>query len=326
MKALILEQYNQPFQQVEIKKPAIGKGQVLVKIKASGINPLDLKIKQGKGEHAQQKLPAILGIDLAGIVEEAGEGVTIFKPGDKVYGMTGGIGGNQGSLAEYAAVDPALLALKPANLTMRQAAAIPLVFITAWEGLVDRAHVHSGQTVLIQGGSGGVGHMAVQIAVAKGAKVFTTDSLKNHEFIKSLGATPIDYHTATVEEYIEKYTAGEGFDIVYDTVGGATLDDSFKAAKIYQGHVVSSLGWGTHSLAPLSFRGATYSGIFTLLPLLTGKGRKHHGEIIAEATRLAQAGKLIPLLDPEFYTLGTIEHAYEALENKAARGKVVIDI
>ena len=121
-------------------------------------------------------LPAILGTDLAGIVEAVGDGISKFKVGDEVYGLTGGVRGLPGSLAEYSAVDADLLALKPKNISMREAAALPLVFLTAWEGLVDRAGVHAGQSVLIQGGAGGVGHVAVQIARAFGADVFATAS------------------------------------------------------------------------------------------------------------------------------------------------------
>src|SRR5271170_2593387 len=132
MRALVLERHNAPFTITEVARPIAGKGRVLVRVKASGVNPLDTKIRAGNAAHARVELPAILGIDLAGIVEAVGTGVTTFKPGDEVYGMTGGIGGLQGSLATYAAVDADLLAIKPANLSMRQAAALPLVFITAW--------------------------------------------------------------------------------------------------------------------------------------------------------------------------------------------------
>ena len=213
--------------------------------------------------------------------------------GDEVYGMTGGVGGVPGSLAQYAAVDAALLARKPANLSMRDAAALPLIFITAWEGLVDRARTQAGQNVLIHGGAGGIGHVAVQLARSIGANVFATGSARSLPFIEQLGATPIDYDKHSVEQYVAAHTGGRGFDVVYDTVGGATLDSSFNAVRRF-GHVVSALGWGTHALAPLSFRAGTYSGVFTLLPLLTGEGRAHHGEIMAEATRLAEAGKLPP--------------------------------
>jgi NADPH:quinone reductase-like Zn-dependent oxidoreductase len=326
MRAVVLRQFDTPLVLSEIEKPEAGPGQVLVEVKASGVNPLDAKIQAGKAAHAKRTLPAVLGLDLAGVVEEVGRGVDDFAPGDEVFGMTGGVGDVQGSLAEYAAVDARLLARKPAALTLREAAALPLVVITAWEGLVDRAQVRAGQKVLIHGGAGGIGHVAVQIARARGAEVFATGSPASLAVIEGLGATSIDYTTTTMEEYVAKHTGGEGFDVVFDTVGGPVLDASFAAVRTYTGHVVSALGWGTHSIAPLSFRGATYSGVFTLLPLLTGRGREHHGEIMREAAALADAGALKPLLDPRHFTLADVAAAHAAVESGAAQGKIVIDV
>lgn len=326
MKALILKSHNTPFVLEEIEKPEPAAGQVLVKIVASGINPLDLKIKSGAAVHAEVTLPAILGIDMAGLVEAVGEGVTCFNVGDEVYGMVGGVAGLPGTLAEYISVDADLLARKPRNLSFREAAALPLITITAWEGLVDRAKVSKGQTVLVHGGAGGVGHVAVQLACYHGARVFTTVRPDKNELIKSYGATPIDYTTVGLDEYLPEYTQGEGFDIVFDTLGGAGLDHSFKAVKRYTGHVVSILGWGAHSLAPLSFRGATYSGVFTLYPLISGRHRAAHGAILTAATHIAEAGKLKPLMDRKRYTFDTVEEAYRAMENRRVCGKVVIDI
>ncbi|WP_130904056.1 zinc-dependent alcohol dehydrogenase family protein [Pseudomonas sp. Sample_22] len=326
MRALIVESANAPLRLVSIPKPAPGVGQVLVRVAASGVNPLDGKIRAGQAAHARQPLPAVLGMDLAGIVAALGEGVNGWVPGDEVYAMATGIGGVQGSLAEYAVVDARLLARKPGNLNMREAAGLPLVLITAWEGLVDRAQVRAGQKVLIHGGAGGVGHVAVQIARALGAEVFATGSARHRETIEDLGATFIDYRQSSVEEYVAQYTAGQGFDIVYDTVGGETLDLSFKAARVYHGHVLSCLGWGQHSLAPLSFRGATYSGVFTLLPLLTDEGREHHGEILRQAAGLIEAGKLKPILDPRRFNLQNAETAHELLQSGAAQGRLVIEI
>jgi NADPH:quinone reductase-like Zn-dependent oxidoreductase len=168
--------------------------------------------------------------------------------------------------------------------------------------------------------------MAVQLARARGADVFATGSAEQKGIIEGFGATAIDYRSISVEEYVAAYTEGEGFDIVYDTVGGATLDASFHAVRPYHGHVLSSLGWGSHSLAPLSFRAATYSGVFTLLPLLTGKGRAHHSEILREATKLAETGKLTPLLDPRRFTTETANEAHDAVETGKAAGKIVIAI
>lgn len=237
-----------------------------------------------------------------------------------------GVGGVPGSLAEYAAVDATLLALKPATLDMRQAAALPLVSITAWEGLVDRARLQAGQRrVLVHGGAGGVGHVAVQIAKALGAQVFATGSAADQATIRSLGATPIDYRAQTVEQYVAEHTAGQGFDVVYDTVGGATLDASFVAVRRF-GQVVSCLGWGTHALAPLSFRAASYSGVFTLLPLLTGTGRSQHGAILREIARLVDAGQLMPRLDPRRFHLGNVDAAYQAIIDGHSAGKIVVDM
>jgi len=321
---MVLRAHNAPLALATMPRPEPGPGQVLVRIKASGVNPLDLKIRSGSAPHAKHPLPAILGMDLAGIVETVGTGVVAFARGDEVFGLTGGVGGLQGSLAGFAAVDADLLAPKPTNVSMREAAALPLVFITAWEGLVDRAQVRARQKVLIQG-AGGVGHMAIQLARAFGAQVFATDEHSKLSLIEELGATGIDYRQTTVEEYVDDHTGGRGFDVVFDTVGGATLDASFNAVRRF-GHVVSSLGWGTHALAPLSFRAASYSGIFSLLPMLTGEGRAHHGEILREAKRLAQAGKLMPRLDPRRFTLASVEEAHRAIEVRGATGKVVIDV
>ncbi|MCP1742749.1 NADPH2:quinone reductase [Bradyrhizobium japonicum] len=324
MRAAILETHNAPLRLSTVSTPEVGPREVLVRVHASGVNPLDTKIHAGAAAHARHPLPAILGIDLAGVVEQTGRDVTRFKPGDEVYGMTGGVGGVPGSLAEFAAVDADLLAPKPANLSMREAAALPLTFITAWEGLIDRAALKAGQKVLIHGGAGGVGHVAIQIARAIGADVFATGSAAQRATIEGFGAVFIDRGTA-IEAYVAEHTGGRGFDIVYDTVGGKVLDASFEAVRRF-GHVVSALGWGTHALAPLSFRAASYSGVFTLLPLLSGEGRAHHGEIMAEATRLVEAGKLAPLVDARRFTLESVGDAYALIRDHAAKGKLVVDI
>jgi NADPH2:quinone reductase len=324
MQALVLEENGGPMPLMLVSTPKPGPGEVLVRIAASGVNPLDVKIRAGAAPHARHPAPAILGIDLAGFVESLGPEVTRFKLGDEVFGMTGGVGGHQGSLAEYVAVDAELLAHKPVNLSMREAAAMPLVFITAWEGLVDRAAVQAGQTVLVHGGAGGVGQMAIQIALSRGARPFAVASATRRPDVERLGAQCINREEA-VDKYVARYTNGLGFDVVFDTVGGIALDASFTAVRRF-GHVVSALGWGTHSLAPLSFRAATYSGIFTLLPLLTGQGRAHHGEILKQAASLAEAGRLVPALDPRRFSLQTVDEAYRAITDGTAQGKLVVEI
>lgn len=321
MRAAVLTAYNAPFQICEIPDPTPAPHEVLVRVMASGVNPLDTKIRRGEAAHAKMAPPAVLGIDMAGVVEAVGARVRRFTPGDEVFGMTGGVGGIAGSLAELATVDERLLAHKPKALSMAQAAALPLGFITSWEGLVDRAGVTADQQVLVHGGAGGVGSLAVQLAIARGARVYATGGPSSQDAIRAIGATAIDYTTISVDEYVDSCTGGEGFDIVVDNVGGATLDASFAAVKRDTGHVVSALGWGTHSLAPLSFRGATYSGVFTLLPLLTGSGREHHGDIVSQAAALADAGRLVPRVDSRTFTLDEVDEPMRPWRRAPPQGR-----
>jgi NADPH:quinone reductase-like Zn-dependent oxidoreductase len=313
MQAMILHAAGQPLQSDALPKPVPQAGQVLVRVHASGVNPLDLKIAAGQADHARMPLPAVLGIDMAGVVEALGPGVSGFAPGDRVFGMSGGVGGVQGALAQYVAADADLLAPAPQALSLREAAVLPLAFITAWEGLVERARVQAGQSVLVQGGAGGVGRAVVQLALARGARVSATGRPAQRAAIEALGA-----------RFIED-GAGGAFDIVYDTLGGSVLDASFRAVR-QGGHVVSCLGWGTHALAPLSLRAATYSGVFTLLPLLSGTGRAAHGAILREAARLVDAGQLTVQADPRRFALDAANAAHAYLASRLAMGKVVIDV
>jgi len=326
MSALRLDAPGSPLALVQLPRPVAGPGEVLVRILAAGLNPLDTKIRAGQAAHARQPAPAVLGIDMSGTVEAVGEGVEGFAPGDAVYGMTGGVGGVQGSMAEFASVDARLLAHAPSRLPLADVAALPLGFITAWEGLVDRAKVQAGQTVFVHGAAGGVGSMAVQLAVALGARVVATGSASQLATIEKMGAIAVDRHAKDIVAIVDEYTGGDGFDIVYDTLGGTTLDASFVAVRPYGGHVVSSLGWGTHSLAPLSFRAATYSGVFTLMPLLTGNRREQHGRIMAEATRLADEGKLWPVLSAQRFRLADGNDALDLVESGRSAGKVIVTI
>jgi NADPH2:quinone reductase len=325
MRVLRLETFGEPMVVRELPMPVAAPGELVVRVAASGVNPLDVKIHDGVAAHAKVQLPATLGLDLAGMVESAGPGVSGFAPGDEVFGLTGGVGNVPGSLAEYVAVDARLLAKKPRSLTMREAAALPLAFVTAWEGLVDRGSIAAGQRVLIHGGAGGVGNICVQLALALGATTFATGSAHQFEIIERCGATPIDRATP-VADYVAAHTGGDGFDIVYDTVGGSVLDASFQAVRIYTGRVVSCLGWGTHSLAPLSFRGASYSGVFTLLPLITGIGREHHGAIVHEAATLADRGLLRPRINATTFSLDTANAAHAQLASGSTAGKFVVEI
>lgn len=325
MKAQILKSYDvKEFNLIEIPIPEINANEVLVKIHSSGVNPIDYKIREGAAPYAAPVLPTVLGTDLAGEIVEVGNNVTSFKVGDEVYGLAGGVRGLQGTLAEYIAVDADLLAIKPKNLSMREAAALPLVFLTAWEGLVDQAKVKEGDTVLVQG-SGGVGHMVIQLAKAKGADVYATGSAKSQNVIERLGATAIDYETQQIDEYVQKYTDGKGFDIIYDTVGGDTLAASLPAIRPY-GHISSCYAFGEINLAPSSLRAGTISGVFVLLPMLSGQARAHHGDILRQLTKYVESGKIKPIVDPRTFTLENALEAHDYLESGSASIKVVVDI
>ena len=167
--------------------------------------------------------------------------------------------------------------------------------------------------------------MAVQLAKAFGADVYATVSPAKQSIIESYGATSIDYQSVGVNEYVAQHTNGDGFDIIYDTVGGESLDLSFQAIRPY-GHVVSCAAFSSHNLAPGSLRCMTLSGVFVLLPMLSGKGRSHHGEILRKAAQLAEAGQLKPLVNEFRFTLSQAQTAHEMLERGDVRGKAVIDI
>jgi NADPH2:quinone reductase len=206
MKVMILNEYgeNAEFNSNELPQPAVKAGHVLVRVAATSVNMVDTMIRQmGKELPLSPDLPAVLGMDFAGTVEAVGEGVTDFAPGDEVYGCAGGLAGLQGTLAEYMLADARLIAHKAKSLSMHEAAALPLVGITAYEGL-QRANVHDGQKVLVHGGTGGVGHVAVQLAKHFGADVFTTISSENQAgIVEQYGAKAINYQSETVAEYVE---------------------------------------------------------------------------------------------------------------------------
>ena len=327
MRAFVLESFGQPgIVKTDMLVPQPKPGEVLVKIHASGVNPADLKIAQGHLAPAAPELPAILGMDFAGVVAALGDGATQFSVGDAVYGCAGGVKGHPGTLAEYAAVDARLVAHKPARLSMREAAALPLVSITAWEGLVDRAKTGHTDKVLIHAGAGGVGHVAIQIAKAFGAEVFATVSTPyKQDIAHQLGATPIAYQDVSVKDYVTKHTGGEGFDIVYDTVGGAVFEEAAAATRLY-GKLISCAAWQDHNLSSVLGASLDLIGIFMLLPMLTGKNLEHHGKILTQITRLVNAGRLHPLLDPVRFSLDDVNAAYAHLASGQAVGKIVVDI
>lgn len=227
MKSQIIQSFGEPsvFQYKEISKPELKPGHVLIQVKATSVNPIDTKVRAGAVPAVAPEFPAVLHGDVSGLVSAVGEGVTEFKIGDEVFGCAGGFRGTGGALAEFMLADADLLAHKPKNLTMEEAAALPLVSITAWEALFNRARLIPGQNILIHGATGGVGHIAIQLAKWGGATVYTTASSQEKlEIGTRLGADiTINYREESVHDYVQKYTNGKGFDVVFDTVGVKTL-------------------------------------------------------------------------------------------------------
>jgi NADPH2:quinone reductase len=235
MRSVVLESFGPPevLELRDLARPEIRHGkEVLVRIRAAGINPVDGKIRTGRSAYPV-RLPAILGCDGSGVVEEIGTEVSRVRPGDEVYFCQCGIGVRGGTYAEHAVVEEALLARKPRTLDHVTAAAVPLALITAWESLYERARLGAGQQVLIHGGAGGVGHLAVQLAKDAGARVCTTvGSEAKASFVESLGADePIFYRRENFSLAVLEWTDELGVDIALDTVGGETFELSFGAVR-----------------------------------------------------------------------------------------------
>jgi len=328
MKAMIIKNYGRSdvFEAAQIDTPEVKPGHVLVKIAATSINTVDTMIREmGKELPLSPDLPALLGMDFAGTVEEVGDGVSGYTVGDEVYGCAGGLGDLPGTLAEYMVADVNLIAHKPEKLTMREAAALPLVGITAYEGLV-RAGVSKGQKVLVHGGSGDVGHVALQLARHFGAQVYSTGGGdKQLELIEKLGATGINYKTETVAEYVEKHTGGSGFDVVFDSVGGANLTNSFEAAAL-NGQVASTVAMVELDLSLAHFKGLSLHVVFMLIPMIHNYKREEHAKILRKLADIVDAGDLQPVLDDQRFSLEEVGKAHDRLSGGQALGKIVVEV
>ena len=326
MKALILRQYgeNSPFEEVELPRPTVPDGHVLIRVAATSVNPVDYKIRL-RGPNFAPDLPAVLHGDVAGYVEEVGANVSSFNRGDEVFACAGGVKGTGGALAEFMLADAALVARKPSSLNVLAAAALPLVSITAWESTIDRARISAGQTVLVHGGTGGVGHIGVQLAKWTGCRVFATvSSERKAQLALELGAdVAIDYRAQSVADYVREHTGGKGFDVVFDTVGGAHLAKSFEAAAI--GGVVSCISTrASVDLSAMHAKNLSLHVIFMLLPMLRNVGRAHHGEILTQVASLVDSGQLRPLVDERVFSFANVLEAHEYLASGQAIGKVVL--
>lgn len=327
MEAQVIAEFGDPdvFYTASVEEPDLTPGYVLVKVSATSVNPIDLKIRSGAVPKVAPELPAILHDDVAGTVVEVGEGVSKFELGDEVFGLACGFEGKSGALGEYVLTDPRLLAEKPPRLSMEQAAALPIVGITAWRSLVERAEIDGDESILVHGGTGGVGHIGVQLAHHFGATVSTTASTSEKmEIARSLGAeNTINYERESVENYVQEYTDGDGFDVVFDTVGGENIERSFQAVKP-GGTVVTIAARSKNDLTLMHQKDLTLHAVFILLPSLTGENRESIGEILDSISSMADSGEIRPLLDKRRFEFNEVSAAHRLAESGGHVGKVVI--
>lgn len=332
MKAFIVEKYGKknPLRQVELPEPSLRDTDVLVEVHAAGVNLLDSKVRAGEFKPIlPYRPPFIVGHDVAGRVVRVGSKVRKFKAGDEVYSRPRD--GRIGTFAEYIAIDQEDVALKPTNISMEEAASIPLVGLTAWQALVERAYLKKGQKVFIQAGSGGVGTFAIQLARHLGASVATTTSTVNADLVKSLGAdTVVDYRTDDFEKVLS------GYDVVLNSQDAATLRKSMNVLKP-GGKLVSISG-------PADPEFAREKGLNVLLRLLLSllsrgvraKAKRRgvsysflfmqaHGEQLGRITSLIESGVIRPVVDRVFPFDATNE-ALAYVETGRAKGKVVIKV
>jgi NADPH2:quinone reductase len=319
MKAVVISKFGgfDAFEMRDVAVPAVGPRQIRVRIHATAINPLDYQIR--RGDYVDYvPLPAITGHDVSGVIEEKGEYVSEFEVGDEVY-YTPKIFGGQGSYAEQHVVDVDLVARKPKNISHLEAASLTLVGGTVWEALVTRAQLSVHETILIHGGAGGVGTVAIQLAKAIGARVITTAVPSNHDFVRSLGADEvIDYTTQDYVTAVAELTRGQGVNVVFDTIGGDTLTRS-ALALADGGRLVSLVDIAQpQNLIEAWGKNAAYHFVFT---------RQNRGKLDA-LTNLVERGQIKPIIGAVL-PLARIGEAHELLENGVARGlrgKVAIDV
>jgi NADPH2:quinone reductase len=298
-----------------------------VKLAAAGVNPVDTKLRAKPAYHPD-KLPAILGCDGAGVVEEIGSEVTRFKVGDEVYFCNGGIGDEPGNYAEYTTLHEDYCAAKPANLSLQDSAALPLVLLTAWEALVERANLQAGQTVLIHAAAGGVGHVALQLAHHLDARVAVTVSDdKKAGLVHGLGAEKIiNYREQDFVQETLDWTNGKGPDVVFDTVGGETYIRSLNAARI-GGKVVSVLATPLAAadvqLARLRNLTLGFELMLTPQALNLHDERVRQREILEEGAKLVEQGKLGVLVTHRL-PLEQAAEAHKLIEAGGMIGKIIL--
>lgn len=314
MRAIVLPRFGGPelFELRDVPTPTPGPGQVLVRVIASGTNPVDAKLRQN-GTWAGLQPPVIIGYDASGVIEQVGPGVTEFKPGDEVFYTPEIFHNPHGTYAEFHPVGANIIARKPPSLSHEEAAAVPLAGGTAWDAIVRRMQVRVGETVLIHGGAGGVGSFAVQIAKAAGARVLATSGPDNLETLRQLGAdVVINYRSEDPAQVALRETGGQGVDAVFDTVG-KNVPASIPATRPF-GRIATILGF-TGDLSGFYSRNITLHGVF-----LTRERRR-----LEELTPLLERKQLRPLIE-QVLPLEKVADAHRQLDSGHGRGKLVLSV
>lgn len=316
MRAMVTPEFGGPdiFEERDVQKPEPGPGEVLVRVIASGTNPIDAKLR-ADGSFAGLEPPVVLGADVSGVVEEVGPGVTDFEAGDEVYYTPEIFGpGSNGGYAEYHVANAEIVAHKSDSLSHEEAAAIPLAGGTAYEAVVRRLGVQVGDTVLIHGGAGGVGSFAIQIARAAGARVLASAGPDNQETLKDLGVdVTIDYTRQDVAEVALEDTGGYGVDAVFDTVGGDIIVNSIPATRPF-GQLATIMG-AQGDLTPLYVNNQALHGVLLM----------RERQRLDEMSLLVERGQLKPLVE-EVMDLGEVGTAHERLDSGHGRGKIVLKV
>lgn len=315
MRAMVLPQFGGAdlFELRSVERPEPGPGEILVRIVAASVNPVDAKIRVD-GSWAQLVPPLILGYDAAGVVEKLGAGVVDFRQGDEVYYTPEIFSNRFGTYAEYNVVDAALAAHKPERLSFAEASAIPLAGGTAWEAVIRRLNVRPGETILIQGAAGGVGSFAVQFAKAAGARVLATASSQNQKTLREVGAdVAIDYRNDDVPKIVLTETGGQGADAAFDIEGEDLVARCLPMVRPFGRVAVILAPQG--NLAPLFQKNVTLHGIF-----LTRERRR-----LEEMRPLFERGQARPLID-SVMPLHDVAKAHKRLESRHGRGKMVLQV
>jgi NADPH:quinone reductase-like Zn-dependent oxidoreductase len=308
MKAIRIHEYGGPeaLQYEDAPRPTPASGDVLIRVHATSVNPVDIAIRNGFfKERMKYKLPMIPGWDVSGVIESVTSGSTRLKAGDEVYSRPDLA--RDGAYAEYVAVRESEVALKPKSIDHAYAAAIPLTGLTAWQALFDAGHLSAGQSVLIHGAAGGVGHFAVQFAKVKGARVIATASSRNHDFLRSLGSDElIDYNSTKFEDVVHDV------DVVLDTITGETQDRSWQVIK--KGGIYVSI------LQPPNQEKAAAHGVRSAHVFV-----QPNVDELNEIARLVDSGKVKPHIDKVF-PLAQAAAAQQAVATHHTRGKIVIQV